>query len=203
MMKKWLLALCGVLFFAPVAFADNWGFGVKLGVAETDPKTLNDVLDASGGELTEGDAFFGLEALHEWNLNSDINKLGLKIGLDIYGETEFKAPWFIGKITENVYSFPLTVYYKQDYGVQNWSWFAGVGFTFMRGEMDDGEETYNKNIVFPHITAGAEYRFTEVFALGIDAKYNIDAEMEKRIDGVEYKTDRSGLSGAITARFYF
>lgn len=200
-MKKWLVAVFAVLFFAPISFADNWGFGVKLGVAETDPKTLNDALDAYGGKLTEGEGLFGLEVLHEWNLNDDINKLGLKLGLDVYGENEWKD--YPDKVTETIYAFPLTVYYKQDYGVQNWSWFAGVGFTFMRGEMDNGEETYNKNIVFPHITAGAEYRFTEVFALGIDAKYNIDAEMEKRIDGDEYKTDRSGISGAITARFYF
>lgn len=202
MMKKWLLALCGVLFFAPVAFADNWGFGVKLGVAETDPKTLNDVLDASGGKLTEGEGLFGLEVLHEWNLNSDYEKLGLKIGFDVYGENEYESS-LISKITENFYAFPLTVYYKQDYGVQNWSWFAGAGITFMRGELDDGEETFNKNIVFPHITAGAEYNFTEVFSLGIEAKYNIAAEMEKTIYNLNYKTDHSGLSGAITARFYF
>ena len=108
-MKKWLVAVFAVLFFAPISFADNWGFGVKLGVAETDPKTLNDVLDASGGKLTEGEGLFGLEVLHEWNLNSDINKLGLKIGFDVYGENEYKSS-LISKITENFYAFPLTVY---------------------------------------------------------------------------------------------
>lgn len=197
MMKKWLLALCGVLFFAPVAFADNWGFGVKLGVAETDPKTLNDALDAYGGKLTEGEGLFGLEVLHEWNLNDDINKLGLKLGLDVYGENEWKN--YPYKVTETIYAFPLTVYYKQDYGVERWSWFAGAGITLMKGEVEDGPDTYKDSQVFPHITAGAEYRFTELFALGLEAKYNINAELKKGF----YTTDRSGISGAITARFYF
>ena len=200
-MKKLLFSLVSVLFFAPIAFADNWGFGVKLGLGEDDPKTLNQVLDSVGGKLTEGEGIFGLEVLHEWNLNSDVDKLGLKVGIDIYGENEFKNSSL--KITEDFYSFPITLYYKQDYGVKNWSWFAGAGVTFMRSELDDTDETFSKNIVFPHITVGSEYNFTEVFALGIEAKYNINAEIEKEIYALNYKTDRSGLSASLTARFYF
>ena len=196
-MKKWLVAVFAVLFFAPISFADNWGFGVKLGVAETDPKTLNDALDAYGGKLTEGEGLFGLEVLHEWNLNDDINKLGLKLGLDVYGENEWKD--YPDKVTETIYAFPLTVYYKQDYGVKNRSWFAGAGITLMKGEAEDGPATYKDSQVFPHITAGAEYRFTELFALGLEAKYNINAELKKGF----YTTDRSGISGSLTGRFYF
>ena len=190
-----------VCCFAPFVFADNWGFGVKLGVSSNDPKTLNEALEGAGGKLTEGDGVFGLEVLHEWNLNDDINKLGLKLGLDVYGENEWKN--YPYKVTETIYAFPLTVYYKQDYGVERWSWFAGAGITFMRGELDDGDETFNENIVFPHITAGAEYRFTEVFALGLEAKYNFSAEIEKHIYSMDYKTDRSGLGVSLTGRFYF
>ena len=90
-MKKIFVVVLGVLFFAPAVFADNWGLGVKLGLGEDDPKTLNQVLDSVGGKLTEGEGIFGLEVLHEWNLNSDVDKLGLKVGIDIYGENEFKG----------------------------------------------------------------------------------------------------------------
>lgn len=63
-----------VCCFAPFVFADNWGAGVKLGVGENDPKSLNEFFDYYGGKLTEGNGIFGLEVLHEWNLNDDINK---------------------------------------------------------------------------------------------------------------------------------
>lgn len=196
-MKKLLVSLLSIFYFASFAVAGDWGAGVKLGVGENDPKSLNEVFDYYGGKLTEGNGIFGLEVLHEWNLDSEIEKVGLKLGLDIYGENEWKA--YPYKITETIFAFPLTVYYKQDYGVKNWSWFAGAGITLMKGEAEDGPSTYKDSQVFPHITAGAEYRFTELFALGLEAKYNINAELKKGF----YTTDRSGISGSLTGRFYF
>ena len=196
-MKKLLVSLLSIFYFASFAVAGDWGVGVKLGIGENDPKSLNEVFDYYGGKLTEGNGIFGLEVFYEWNLNDDVNKLGWKVGLDVYGENEWKA--YPYKITETIYAFPLTVYYKQDYGVERWSWFAGAGITLMKGEAEDGPATYKDSQVFPHITAGAEYRFTELFALGLEAKYNINAELKKGF----YTTDRSGISAALTGRFYF
>ena len=202
-MKKILVSLLSVFCFASFAVAGDWGAGVKLGVGENDPKSLNEAFDYYGGKLTEGNGIFGLEVFYEWNLNDDVNKLGWKVGLDVYGENEWKA--YPYKITETIYAFPITFYYKQDYGVKNWSWFAGAGISFMKGEAEDGPATYKDSQVFPHITAGAEYRFTEVFALGLEAKYNINAELKEHIPGTYYyyTTDRSGISAALTGRFYF
>lgn len=202
-MKKILVSLLSVFCFASFAVAGDWGAGVKLGVGENDPKTLNEEFLPYGGELTEGNGIFGLEVFYEWNLNDDVNKLGWKVGLDVYGENEWKA--YPYKITETIYAFPITFYYKQDYGVKNWSWFAGAGISFMKGEAEDGPATYKDSTVFPHITAGAEYRFSEVFALGLEAKYNINAKLTKYIPGTYllYTTDRSGISAALTGRFYF
>ncbi|MBQ7908262.1 MAG: porin family protein [Elusimicrobiaceae bacterium] len=196
-MKKLFIMVLSVLFFAPAVFADNWGAGIKLGVGQNDPESLNDIYDYIGGKLTEGNGIFGLEVLHEWELNNDLDKIGVKLGIDIYGENELKS--YPYRITETIYAFPLTAYYKQEYGIERWSWFAGAGLTFMKGEIEDGPETYKDSQVFPHIVAGAEYRFTKLFALGFEAKYNIGAKLKKG----NYKTDRSGISGALTARFYF
>ena len=200
-MKKLMVAVLGVLFFAPAVFADNWGLGLKLGYADNDPKDMK-AANVGGTEFDDNGSYFGLEALYEWNLD-ETNKIGAKIGLDTYGENELKI-FGAGKVTEDTYSFPITVYYKQDYGVKNWSWFAGAGMTFLRTELDysgwGGRDDDHKSKVFPHITAGAEYRFTELFALGLDARYNFAAKVKK--DGVVY-SDRSGFGAAISGRFYF
>lgn len=199
-MKKLAVLVVGLLCFAPAAFADNWGLGLRLGVAENNPKTLKDA-NVVGTELDEGDGVFGLEAIYEWNLESEGNKIGAKIGLDTYGENELKFPG--GKIEETTYAFPVTVYYKRDNGVNNWSWFAGAGISFLRTEWEAsgfGNGKDHKSKVFPHITVGGEYRFTEVFALGLDAKYNFSAKTKK--DGAVF-SDRTGFGMALTGRFYF
>ena len=87
-MKKLMIAVFGVLFFAPLAFADGWGVGVKVGVAESDPKDIKETYHAFGGELNEGYGVFSVEGLHEWNLGSEADKIGVKLGIDSYGETE-------------------------------------------------------------------------------------------------------------------
>ncbi len=201
MKKKLTIALLAV-FLSPLAFAQgNWGVGVKLGAGESDPKTLQQVFDNVGGKLTKGYGLFGLEALYEMNVENQ-HKVGVKLGLDFYGNNEYENN-FISKITEETYAIPLTVYYKWDNGVKNWSFFAGAGATYMKAEMDNDTDSYNESKIFPHITGGAEYRFTELFALGIDVKYNFNAKLEKHIESIDYKTDRSGISGALAARFYF
>lgn len=202
-MKKLVIAVFAVLFIAPAALADNWGLGLRLGAGENDPKGMQEFYDGlvANKELDKNGGVFGLELLHEWDLNDEANKIGAKIGWDVYGENEVKFPG--GKVEETTYTFPITVYYKRDNGVQNWSWFAGAGISFLRTEMEASglaNDKDHKSKVFPHITIGGEYRFTEVFALGLDAKYNISAKAKK--DGAVY-SDRSGFSAALTGRFYF
>ncbi len=202
-MKKIVVLFVGLLCFAPAAFADNWGFGLRLGGAQNDPKGMKEAYDANPAprELDKNAGVFGLEFMYEWNLNDEANKIGAKIGWDMYGENELKL--FGYKAEETTYTFPLTVYYKRDNGVQNLSWFGGVGVTFLRSEIEESgavNDTTSKSKVFPHLTVGAEYRFTEVFALGLDAKYNFGAKVKKN-DTV--LSDRSGFGAALTGRFYF
>jgi len=214
-MKKLVIAVVGLLCFAPAAFADNWGFGLRLGAGENDPKDLKEGYDEafdygySSKELDKGYGIFGLEGLYEFDLADETNKVGVKLGVDFYGENEVELknspinPNVKG--TENTYAFPVTVYYKKDNGIEKWSWFAGAGLTLLKTELETkidgfGKETDSKTKVFPHITAGAEYRFSQLFALGLDLKYNISAKAKK---GDDTLSDRSGFGAALTGRFYF
>ena len=210
-MKKLVLAALAVLLVAPAAMAEGWGIGVKLGAGQNDPKGMKDLYDhafdlgATSKELDKNAGYFSLEVLHEWALNDEANKLGVKVGWDMYGENELKlkAPGVSAKLEETTYSFPLTVYYKRDNGLKKISWFAGAGFTILHTKLEasgSAKDDDSKTKVFPHIAAGAEYRFTKVFALGLDARYNIAAKVKK--DG-DVLSDRSGFGAALTGRFYF
>lgn len=189
----------------------NWGVGVHVGLTENDPKDLKDLDDeaSSAGlphSLDKNSMIFGLEVFYETMLNDNAaDKLGFKAGWDMYGENKLKGGPIgdVLKLTETTYAFPLTVYYKRDNGIKNISWFAGAGATIMRSKLKasgDYEGSFSKTKVFPHITVGGEYRFTEVFALGLDLKYNIAAKVKK--DGW-ILSDRSGFGAALTGRFYF
>lgn len=198
-MKK-LLVVLGILCLAPVAFADNWGVGVKLGIGENDPKSMNETFDEFGGKLTTSDGLFAVEVLHEWNLN-ETDKIGLKLGVDVYGENKYE--YGVLEATENTYAIPLSVYYKKDNGVRKLSYFIGAGVTYINSEMKFSGtllDNVKEDKLFPHILGGVEYRFTELFALGLDLKYNFSAKMEKEGEVV---SDRSGFSAAVAGRFYF
>ena len=207
-MKKIALAVLAVLFIAPAAMAEGWGVGVKLGAGENDPKDMKKLFDEGTSfnrELDKNPGYFSLEVLHEWALNDEANKIGAKIGWDMYGENELelKRSGSNEKFTETTYAFPITVYYKRDNGVKNFSWFAGAGMTILRTKVEaDGlvDDDISKTKIFPHIAIGGEYRFTQVFALGLDARYNIAAKAKK--DG-GVLSDRSGFGAALTGRFYF
>lgn len=198
-MKKLVLAVLAV-FVASAGFAGDWGLGLKLGLGQNDPKTLKEIHNFYGGELDEGDGVFGIEGQYEWLLEGE-NKLGVRFGFDIYGDNEVKVG--INKMTEDTFAIPLTVYYKLDKGVKAVSCYGGVGATYMKTEVEEGTVKDSKSKIFPHIVAGAEYRFSELFALGVEAKYNISAKIEKETHGINYKTDRSGFIGALVGRFYF
>lgn len=198
-----MLAVIAVAVMSTASFA-GFGAAVKLGAGENDPKSLKD-LNVGGTDLTEGYGVFSLEGLYEMPFDAadEANKIGAKIGFDFYGENELKINATNAKITEDTYAFPITVYYKRDNGVKNVSFWAGPGVTFMRTELEasgiPGGDKEHKNKTFFHIAGGAEYRFTELFALGLDLRYNFSAKVKK--DG--YVTDRSGFGGAVAARFYF
>lgn len=196
-MKKIVLAVLAVMCVASLSFAGNWGLGIKLGAGQNDPKTLQDTYDAFGGELTKNYGIFGIEGQYEWAMQ-EANKLGLRFGVEGYGDNEYKNG--ATEVTESTYAVPLTVYYRWDKGVKAFSYYAGAGLTYINTEVEyKGLGKGHKSKFFPHIVAGAEYRFSQLFALGIEAKYNIAAEVEKN----GYKTDRSGISGVLVGRFYF
>ena len=206
-MKKLIIAVLAVLFVAPAVMAKDWGAAVKLGAGQNDPKDMKSIYDAMPGskEMDKAPGYLSLEVLHEWALNDEANKLGAKIGLDFYGENKIENKTFGGKVTEESYAFPFTVYYRRDNGVNRFSWFGGAGVTIMHTKVESdgaffGNNSDSKNRVFPHLVAGVEYRFTEVFALGLDARYNIAAKVKK--DG-EILSDRSGFGAALAGRFYF
>lgn len=206
-MKKLLIAVLAVLCVAPAAMAKDWGAAVKLGAGENDPKTLKNEYDSMpfSKELDKSAGYLSFEVLHEWALNEEANKLGLKIGWETYGINKVDNKTVGGNIEEHSDAFPFTVYYRRDNGVGKFSWFAGAGVTIMHSKLESegaywGKHNTSKNRVFPHIAAGAEYRFTEVFALGLDARYNISAKVKK--NGMTL-SDRSGFGAALAARFYF
>lgn len=200
-MKKLMLAVIAVAVMSTASFA-GFGAAVKLGLGENDPKGMKDAHDAFGGDLTEGYGIFSLEGLYEMPFDAadEANKIGAKIGFDFYGQNEWKNSALDVKATEDTYAFPITVYYKRDNGVKNVSFWAGPGLTIMRTETELNADKDSKNKAFFHLAGGAEYRFTEVFALGLDLRYNFGAKVKK--DGAVL-SDRSGFGGAVAARFYF
>lgn len=209
-----IAVLLGLVCAFPVsAKADNWGLGVKLGVAENDPKSMKDTQDEAGyyglnSDLEENNGVFGLEALYEFDLNDNADKLGVKLGMDFFGENKLELTSSVVpgsfEAKENTFAVPLTVYYKKDNGLKHWSPFVGAGLSLFRTELkadDSGSsEKVTKSKVAPHIMAGAEYRFSPLFALGLEAKYNFGAKIKK---SGTVLSDHSGFGGAITGRFYF
>ena len=229
-MKKLLVAVFVILFLTPAVFANNWGLGVKLGTGENDPKDLREApAPYDTDSLDKEGSFYGLEAFYEWNLKDNKDFFGVKLGYESFGDNEYSSDrevftppateeeWDFDRKEES-YAIPLTVYYKRDNGVKKLRYYAGAGVTFINSkrsmsnthereinDVDDINEVIassssSKSKIFPHLVAGAEYRFTELFALGLEAKYNINAEVKKN-GGV--LSDRSGLSAALTGRFYF
>jgi hypothetical protein len=199
-MKKLTLAVLAVFCVASAGFAGNWGLGLKLGAGQNDPKSLKDTLDAYGGELDKNYGFFTIEGQYEWPM-TETGKLGFRFGIEGYGDNEYKATG--GKVTESTFAIPLTVYYRWDKGVKAFSWYAGGGLTYINTEVEFkdtlGSDKDHKSKFFPHIVAGGEYRFSQLFALGLEGRYNIGAKVKKN----GYETDRSGFGAALVGRFYF
>lgn len=147
------LVVLGVLLsilcaWPTAAKADNWGVGVKVGVSENDPKTMKEIQDGTlyNTELNENGAVFsGLEALYEFNLDGETNKLGVKLGVDVFGHNDLTVttPFAWTKWTETTYAIPLTVYYKRDNGVSAWTPYVGAGVSFFRSELKRAVSTFS------------------------------------------------------------
>lgn len=202
-MKKTVVLMFAVLCLAPAAFAGNWGYGYKAGIGANKPTDLKNALPGHTKLETNG-AFLGAEMFYEWDLESEADKLGVKMDFDYFVENkvEKQTAELYQELVETTYSLPITLYYKRDNGVKAFSWFGGAGATIMYTELQ--YKGYNKDIkekykVIPHIVAGGEYRFCELFALGLEARYNFAAKVRK---GGVLLSDRSGFGAAATLRFY-
>ena len=208
-MKKIAVLIISLLSLTSEVLAADKGLGIRVGLAANDPKTLEEYYNSafdrgfSEAELTKGKSIIGLEALEEWEVSDEINKVGVKLGFDLYGNNNLSLDQGYAKVKEISYAVPLTVYYKQDLGIKRLSWFIGGGVSLIKTKVTLTEpgvrESYSKHKFFPHITAGVEYRINEMFGVGLDGKYNIKAKTER----YGYTSDRSGLSAAVTARYYF
>ena len=203
-MKKIAVLMVSLLSLTSVVLAADKGLGIRVGWAENDPE-----FEYGGYEKpTTQNEVFGVEALEEWNLSNEVDKIGVKLGLEFYGKNKLKDNFYGWDGVDNTYAFPFTVYYKQDFGINRLSWFVGGGVTLIKTKAtitgSGARDSRSKHKFFPHITAGVEYRISELFGLGVDGKYNIGAKMNVYEDEyIKYTSDRSGLSAAVTARYYF
>lgn len=212
-MKKWLLAVLVLFAFSMISYAADFGIGVKGGIGQNDPKEMKRRFQGcSSGDscqLTKGPGVFSIEGFFEGKINSTeleitgINKAGIKVGYDYYMKNKFKNSSYDGK--ETTYGIPLTLYFKADNGLNDWSSYLGIGITwfntetFFKNNFGSDEYAYQKKVI-PHIAIGGEYRYTEFFAIGIDVKFNINAS--QKVYGHTI-SDRSGFQGLGVVRFYF
>lgn len=204
-MKKIVVLMLAVLGFAPAAFAQNWGYGYKIGVGENSPSDLKNIYNTLPGDskLDTSKAFLGFEMFYEWPLANEVNKIGAKLDFNYFVENKAKSQSDLyQECVETSYSLPITLYYKHDKGIKAFSWFGGAGATIWYTEME--YKGYYRDIktkakVAPHVVLGGEYRFSQLFALGLEARYNFAAKVKK--SGIAL-SDHTGFGGAATIRFY-
>ena len=203
-MKKLLFAVLALVLMSSASFADMVGFGIKGGGSGNKPESLKEYESSYGGDLTKSPLFLGLELLYEKDLmgsySQDIGsavKLGFKLGIDIYGSNELKdSPFYIDTKEETI-GVPLSVYLKYD---NDLSFYVGGGISYFSTTMTYGSTERRDGRFTPHLMSGIEVRCSPSFGIGLDFQYNFNAKVEK--SGTIY-SDRSGLQGALAARFYF
>jgi len=203
-MKKLLLGIFAVVLINSVSFADTVGFGIKGGGGGNRPDSLKSYESEYQGDLTKNPLFMGFELMFEKDLMGNYDKeigsavkLGIKIGIDIYGTNELKdSPLYIDT-KEDTIGVPLSLYLKYD---NDLSFYVGGGISYFSTTMTYGSADRKDGRFTPHLMSGIEVRCSPSFAIGLDFQYNFNARVEK--GGVIY-SDRSGLQGALAARFYF
>ena len=193
-MKKLIVMTSCLLCMTPALLAATGGIGLRLGYGQNDP-WLQDEKLSTHGEVG------GVELLEEWELANEASRVGVKLGFDIYGKNKYSQPGL--EAVDNTFALPLSIYYKKTN--ETWSWFAGIGATWIKTKAEVRATGYvpasfSNSKIFPHLTTGAEYRFNESFAIGFDLKYNVNAKIT--IEDL-YVSDRSGFGAAITVRYYF
>ncbi|MDR3237418.1 MAG: porin family protein [Spirochaetia bacterium] len=203
MIKKILFVLLFLLLTAS-AFADiNLGAGLKAGYGSS-KSDLEDYAKARYTNYEYDDSstsIFGIEAILDSNIGlPEQHRFGAKLGYQSRGSETIKFPYspgVTGKYEVKYWEVPLTLYYK--YMITNrWGVFAGFGGSLARAwDVAPSGEKITK--VFPFVTGGAEYRFENGIALGLDLKYNAGAEFKK--NSFLYR-DVNGLEGTFAVRFY-
>lgn len=186
-MKKVVLVVLAVMCVSSFAFAGNFGLGLKVGAGENKWNPGPMMTD-----VEKGYGFVGVEMLYEFDTLKEYDKIGLKVGAELYQKDKASGGW-----TDVVtYDIPVTFYYKRDNGVGAFSYYAGGGFTYINSRVKSIKYTKSKGT--GHLMTGIEYRFTKGFALGADAIYNIHAGLQSG-----EVSDRTGIRGALVGRFYF
>ena len=204
-MKKFLLAVAAAVLAVP-AFA-QYGLGIKAGTGSNHPQSMYDFSYAAGGSVSTHNYFGGVEVFYEKPLNFDFagdpheyteHKIGLRVGFEKYGKNTYTAG--SNKATEKSIALPVTAYYKYAPENTKFSFTAGAGLSFIRSDVTLNNDNEYKWVGAPHFIIGTEYLFGEHIALGFDLRYLTCAKIKKY--NLVY-SDRSGLNGALAARYYF
>jgi opacity protein-like surface antigen len=207
-MKKVLAAVLAVFSMAVVAGAsDLKGFyiGGSLGAAGGNNfEKIQDDMTGVNTKFNDSNFAYGLELGYESPVISDKQLLGARLGVTWHDEIKLEVTDILNNkasVANTAYTIPLSVYYKQLFADSKFALMGGLGVTFVNmtweTKLNGSSEDYSDSKTAAHVIAGAEYKFTEVFALGIDLKYAFGTEI-KRYD---YKRDFD-FQGALAARFY-
>ena len=203
-MKKLLFIILAVILMSSVSFAGVVMFGIKGGGDGNRPATLKEYQDTYGGDLTKVPLYLGFELGYEMDLTGHYDqeigsaiKLGFKLGVDLYGPNELKDSPIVIDHKEDTSAFPLSVYLKYDDTV---SFYVGGGISYFGTTLTIGSTERHDGRFTPHLMSGIEVRCSPSLGIGLDFQYNFNAKVEK--SGTVY-SDRSGLQGALAARFYF
>ncbi len=205
-MKKLLIFTFALLCFTAAANAEI-GIGLKAGGGQEDNNFVSQIASPSYS-FTENSGIGGLEVLWQEGSLYGLNEnqiLGIKAGFQVRGELEYKE--YVGRetLTNNIYEFPLTVYYKYVIPESKFNVWGGIGATISNvkwelKDMDSSASDTQKNTkVYPHIKGGVEWRAGKVFGLGLDLGYNFGSEFNTGL----LKRDIKGFEGTLATRFYF
>ncbi len=204
-MKKFLLSVCFIFIFSGFAFSEVF-LGLKYGIGETDTNVKKLGGGAGSYEYDNKKSVYAAELGFEVPVSPQTSAAGLKFAYNMFGEVKTKDYKSADDFKNQTYALPMTVYFKfktSDVGLHFWGG-AGITFASMKSEGNLGGflKTKTKNIIFPHLSAGIEWRFTKFIGLGIDLGYNFNAKIETSDLFRQYK-DLTGFQGLLSARLYF
>lgn len=206
-MKKLLIFAFTLLCFTSAAMAEI-GLGLRLGGGQDD-NNFESEIPSLNYSFTETNALVGIEFFWQQGGLLGLNEnqiLGIRAGIQGRGELEYKEYVNRDTLTNNIYEFPITAYYKYAIPDSQFNVWGGLGASISNVEWKlkdmDSSLSYKNNYtrVFPHIKGGVEWRKGKLFGLGLDLGYNFGGNFKQ---GDQLKRDISGFEGALAARFYF